>query len=256
MALLAVEKITMEYKGVRALNGVSLSVGAGRSKGLIGPNGAGKSTLFHLITGFEMPPSGKIFFKGEEITELRPQAIAMLGIGRTFQTVQTLSNMSVVENVMVGMHKRLKGGIISSGLRLPWAWNAEREALEDAKKLLSLFGLLGRWEWPASQLSFGEQRVLEIARAAAMKPELLLLDEPAAGLSGEEVRKLCKAVRQLNEAGTTFLIVEHQMTMILEVADEIAVLKGGDLIADGPSHKIMSDSRVIETCGKGSNPRA
>ena len=246
MSFLSVEEIIKNYDGVRALNQVSLQVQQGIIKGLIGPNGAGKTTLFHLISGMERPASGKIYFKGTDITSMEPCEISMLGVGRTFQTLQIWGNMTVVENVMAGMHTRIKGGFLSCGLWLPWIKRAEEEALKEAKEILEFLGLLGRWKWLASQLSFGQQKILEMGRAIAMKPELILLDEPAAGLTATEVRQLAERISQIRESGVTILVVEHHMGMVMEIADEIAVLNNGELIAEGTPDVVRKDSQVIE----------
>lgn len=249
--LLAVEEITKEYDGVRALKRVSLGVQRGTIKGLIGPNGAGKSTLFHLISGMERPSSGKINFKGVDITSMETQEISAMGVGRTFQTIQTLGNMTVVENILTGMHRRLRGGFLSCGLWLPKIRKTEEEALKEAKKILEFLGLLGRWEWPASQLSYGEQKMLEMGRTLAMKPEILLLDEPGAGLTPIEVGQLAERICRLRQEGITILLVEHHMGMVMEIADEIAVLHNGELIAEGVPEVVRKDPQVIEAYLKG-----
>ena len=251
MPLLVVKDITKEYDGVRALDRVSLEVLGGTIKGLIGPNGAGKSTLFHLISGIEKPNSGKIYFKGKEMTSLEPHEISALGLGRTFQTVQTLGNMTVVENIMTGMHLRLKGGLISSGLWLPWIKKAEKEALNEAKEILDRLGLLGRWKSPASQLPLGKQKLLELGRALAMKSELILLDEPASGLTPVEIQQVSETICQLKRQGITLFIVEHHMGMVMEIADEVVVFDNGHLIAEGPPDVVKRDSKVIEAYMKG-----
>jgi branched-chain amino acid transport system ATP-binding protein len=251
MSLLSTEELVKNYDGVRALNRVSLHVPRGIIKGLIGPNGAGKTTLFHLISGVEKPTSGKISFKGKDITRMDPHQISLLGLGRTFQTLQIWGNMTVVENVMAGMHTRLKGGFLSCGLWFPWVKRTEKEALEEAKEILEFLGLLGRWKWPASQLSFGEQKILELGRALAMKPELILLDEPAAGLTLTEVGQLSERISQLRKQGITIFIVEHHMGMVMDMADEIAVLDNGELIAEGSPDVVRRDPRVIEAYLKG-----
>ena len=251
MSFLSVEEIIKNYDGVRALNQVSLHVQKGIIKGLIGPNGAGKTTLFHLISGMERPASGKIYFKGTDITSMEPCEISLLGVGRTFQTLQIWGNMTVVENVMAGMHAKLKGGFLSCGLWLPGVRRMEKEALNEAKEILEFLGLLGRWKWPASQLSFGEQKILELGRSLAMKPELLLLDEPAAGLTVTEVRQLAKRISRLRKEGISVFIVEHHMGMVMEIADEIAVLENGELIAVGRPDAVSSDPKVIKAYLKG-----
>jgi len=246
MPFLSVEQIIKNYDGVRALNRVSLYVRNGIIKGLIGPNGAGKTTLFHLISGIERPESGKIYFKGTDITFMEPHEISLLGVGRTFQTLQIWGNMTVVENVMAGMHTRLKGSFLSCGLWLPWVKRAEGEALQEAKEILEFLGLLGRWKWLASQLSFGQQKILELGRVLGMKPELILLDEPAAGLTPTEVRRLAERICQIRDSGGTIFVVEHHMGMMMEIADEIAVLANGELIAEGTPNEVRKDPRVIE----------
>jgi ABC-type branched-subunit amino acid transport system ATPase component len=256
MPLLSIDEIIKEYDGVRALDRVSLKVERGAIKGLIGPNGAGKSTLFHLITGMEKPDSGKIFFKGREITSLKSHEISALGIGRTFQTVQTWGNMTVVENIMAGMHLRLRGGLLSSGLWLPWIRKTEKGALREAKEILDLLGLLGRWKSPAFQLPLGKQRLLEIGRALAMKPELILLDEPASGLTSTEVQQLSERLCQFRQEGITLFIVEHHMGMVMEIADEVVVLDHGKLIAEGSPEVVKRDPQVIEAYLKGKNIHA
>ena len=246
MALLSTEEIIKEYDGIRALDRISLKVEKGSIKGLIGPNGAGKSTLFHLISGVEKPNSGKIYFKGREISYLEPHVRSALGIGRTFQTLQVWGNMTVVENVMAGMNRRLKGGYLSCGLGLPWIRRSEKEVLKEAKEILDSLGLLGKWESLASQLPYGKQKLLELGRALAMKPELLLLDEPASGLTLGEIEQLSQHIAKVRQEGVTVFIVEHHMGMVMEIADEIAVLHNGELIAEGRPEAVRMNPRVIE----------
>jgi branched-chain amino acid transport system ATP-binding protein len=246
MSLLSIEEIIKEYDGIRALDRVSLKVEKGRIKGLIGPNGAGKSTLFHLISGVEKPGSGKTFFKEKNITSMEPHERSALGIGRTFQTLQIWGNMTVVENIMAGMNRRLKGGFLSCGLWLPRIRKSEKEALSEAKEILDSLGLLGSWESLASQLPYGKQKLLELGRALAMKPELLLLDEPASGLTPVEIEQLSEQVSQIRQEGVTVFIVEHHMGMVMEIADEIAVLHNGKLIAEGTPEAVRKNPQVIE----------
>ncbi len=246
MSLLSIEKITKEYDGIKALDRVSLKVEKGSIKGLIGPNGAGKSTLFHLISGVEKSNSGKIYFKEKNITSLEPHERSALGIGRTFQTVQIWGNMTVVENIMAGMNRRLKAGFFSYGLWLPRIRRSEKEALKEAKEILDSLGLLGKWESMASQLPYGKQKLLELGRALAMKPELLLLDEPASGLSLTEIEQLSDRVSQIRQEGVTVFIVEHHIGMMMEIADEIAVLHNGELIAEGTPAAVRRNPEVME----------
>ncbi len=246
MSFLSIERITKGYDGIRALDGVSLRLEKGSIKGLIGPNGAGKSTLFHLISGVEKPDSGKIYFKEREITSMKSHEISALGIGRTFQTLQIWGNMTVVENIMAGMNQRLKGGLFSCGLWLPWIRRSEKEALKEAKEILDSLGLLGKWESMASQLPYGKQKLLELGRALAMKPDLLLLDEPASGLTSKEMQQLSEQISQIRQEGVTIFIVEHHMGMVMEIADEIAVLHNGKLIAEGTPDGVRRNPQVIE----------
>ena len=246
MSLLSIEETVKEYDGIRALDRISLKVEKGSIKGLIGPNGAGKSTLFHLISGMEKPDSGRIYFKEKDITSMESHERAALGIGRTFQTLQIWGNMTVVENIMAGMNRRLKGGFFSCGLWLPWIRRSEKEALKEAKGLLDSLGLLGKWESVASQLPYGKQKLLELGRALAMKPELLLLDEPASGLTLAEIEQLSQHISQVRQEGVTVFIVEHHMGMVMEIADEIAVLHNGELIAEGTPEAIRKNPQVVE----------
>jgi branched-chain amino acid transport system ATP-binding protein len=244
--MLALDQVSKNYDGVKALDRISLEVPGGKIKGLIGPNGAGKSTLFHLISGMERPDSGSITFKGRDITSRSPHEISLSGMGRTFQTLQVWGNMTVVDNILAGMHRRLKGGFLSCGLWLPGIARQEKRALKEARELLEFLGLMGRWEWPASQLSFGEQKMLELGRALAMKPDLLLLDEPASGLAPAEVHQLSEKILSLKRQGMTLLIVEHRLDLVLGIGDEIAVLHEGRLIADGTPEAIQKDEGVTE----------
>jgi ABC-type branched-subunit amino acid transport system ATPase component len=244
--LLAIDTISKSYDGVLALNRVSLSVRQGIIKGLIGPNGAGKTTLFHLISGLEGPTAGTISFGKVDITGKAPHEIAALGVGRTFQTIQTFGTMTVVENILAGMHTRVPGNFLSCGLWLPGIHKGEKAALKEAKQILDFLGLLGRWKWSAMQLSFGQQKMLELGRALAMQPRLLLLDEPAAGLTPAEVKKLAEKVCELKRQGITIVIVEHHQGMVMEIADEVAVLHNGELIADDTPRAVKKDRRVIE----------
>jgi branched-chain amino acid transport system ATP-binding protein len=251
MSLLSIENVTKEYDGIRALDRVSLRIEKGIIKGLIGPNGAGKSTLFHLISGVEKPDSGKIYFNEREITSLQSHEVSAMGLGRTFQTLQIWGNMTVVENIMTGMHRRLKGSLFSCGFWLPWIGRSEKEILKEAKEILDSLGLLGKWESMASQLPYGKQKLLEIGRALAMKPKLLLLDEPASGLTLTEMQQLSERILQIRQEGVTVFVVEHHMGMVMEIADEMAVLHNGELIAEGTPEAVRRQPQVIEAYLKG-----
>jgi ABC-type branched-subunit amino acid transport system ATPase component len=199
-----------------------------------------------LITGVETPDSGKIFFKDREINSMKSHEISSLGIGRTFQTVQVLGNMTVVENIMAGMNRHLKGNLFSCGLWLPSIARSEKEALMTAKEVLNHLGLLGKWESMASQLPYGKQKLLEIGRSIAMRPELLLLDEPASGLTVPEIKQISEQISRINQEGMTVLVVEHHMGMVMEIAKEIAVLHNGKLIAEGTPESIKRNPEVIQ----------
>ncbi|MEM1539316.1 MAG: ABC transporter ATP-binding protein [Candidatus Bathyarchaeia archaeon] len=215
-----------------AVNGVSFTIDKGERAGIIGPNGAGKTTLFNLITGFLKPQNGAIFFKGEDITNLKPHEIVNKGISRTFQLTSPFYNMSVLENVMVplyGKRKKLGGSI-------------ENKALE----ILELVGLLHEKDKAAKSLPHGDLKKLEIARALATEPELLLLDEPFAGLSFDEMDVLMEVVKKLHENGLTVVIVEHVMRVIMNLAERVIVISEGQKIAEGKPFEIAKDKRVIE----------
>jgi ABC-type branched-subunit amino acid transport system ATPase component len=199
-----------------------------------------------LISGVEKPDSGKIHFKERNITNMESHERSLLGIGRTFQTLQIWGNMTVVENIMAGMNRRLKGVFFSYGLWLPRIRRSEKEALKEAKEILDSLGLLGKWESMASQLPYGKQKLLELGRALAMKPELLLLDEPASGLTLTEIEQLSERISRIRQEGVTVFIVEHHMGMVMEIADEIAVLHNGELIAEGTPAAVKRNPEVME----------
>jgi ABC-type branched-subunit amino acid transport system ATPase component len=199
-----------------------------------------------LISGVEKPDSGKIYFKEKNITSMESHERSALGMGRTFQTLQIWGNMTVVENIMAGMNRRLKGSLFSYGLWLPRIRRSEKEALKEAKEILDSLGLLGKWESMASQLPYGKQKLLELGRALAMKPELLLLDEPASGLTHTEIEQLSEQILRARQEGVTVFIVEHHMGMVMEIADKIAVLHNGELIAEGTPEAVRRNPRVID----------
>jgi branched-chain amino acid transport system ATP-binding protein len=217
----------------------------GAIKSIIGPNGAGKTTLFNLISGMLPCDSGNVLQNGRVITRLQPHRIAELGISRTFQTTKLFSRMTVAENVMVGRHSRTKAGFFSGVLNLPWTWKEEREIRERALELLDALGLADAAEQLASNLPFGRQRLLEIARALATEPSLLLLDEPAAGLNIYETRKMADLVLKIRGWGITVLLVEHDMSLVMDISDQIVVLNYGRKVAEGEPAEIQRDPEVI-----------
>ncbi|MCS6965118.1 ABC transporter ATP-binding protein [Thermoflexus sp.] len=243
--LLEIRRVSKAFGGLMALMGVSLRVWPGQIKGLIGPNGAGKTTLFNLITGMLRPTSGDIRFQGRSIVGLSPFQIAALGIARTFQNVQLFRGMTVLEHVLVGGHRHSRSGLLGAILRTPRMQREEEEAQARAWAILKRVGLAEWADRPAESLPLGLQRILEIARALAVGPQLMLLDEPGAGLNPMEKARLAELIRSLNAEGMTVLLVEHDMSLVMGLADEIAVLDYGQLIAEGPPEAIRQDPRVI-----------
>ena len=243
---LAVEQLTRRFGGLTAVSGVSFNVPAGIVKGLIGPNGAGKTTLFNLIAGVITPSSGSVRLDNEPIGHLPPHRRVERGLARTFQNLQIFREMSVLENVMLGMHARLSGSFVSSMLRLPSGRAEERNAVREARASLARVGLEAKAERPASALSFGECKILEIARAVVAQPKLLLLDEPTAGLPHESVVAVERVIRELNREGMTVLLVEHNMGLVMRLCDDILVLDHGEQIAEGNAASIRANPAVIE----------
>ncbi len=244
-ALLELEEVSLTFGGLQAVQAVSLEVPRDVVKAVIGPNGAGKTTLFNLVTGFLSPQRGRILFQGEEIQGRAAHLVARLGIARTFQLVQLFDHLTVLENVMVGRHRLTGGGLVAGALRLPWTRTEERLIREKAWEALEFVGLQDRAHQPAAILPLGLKRLLEIARALASAPRLLLLDEPASGLDALETDRLREMILALKERQVTILLVEHDMGLTMEVADEIAVLNYGRLIADGPPRVIQKNPEVI-----------
>ena len=245
MLILELNSISLAFGGLQALDGVSFAVAPGTVQAVIGPNGAGKTTLFNLITGFLAPQSGKVVFQGNEIQGQPPFQVARLGIARTFQLVQLFDHMTVLENVMVGRHRLSRAGLLAGALRLPWTKHEEKSIQERALEELAFVGLAERAHQPAAALPLGLKRLLEIARALAAEPTLLLLDEPASGLDAMETERLQEMILALRERGLTILLVENDMGMTMEVADSIAVLNYGQLIATGTPREVQKNPEVI-----------
>lgn len=244
-SLLAVRGVTKRFGGLTAVDNVSFDVFEGTVKALIGPNGAGKSTLFNTLTGFEPPDSGSVIFDGSEIVARKPRDVVRSGLARTFQNTQLFDGMSALENVMVGAQAHQPRGFAGSALRLPSLISEDRVAAEEAARLLRLIGI-ERWaDVPAGDLPSGIRRLLEIARALATAPRMLLLDEPAAGLNAAETSELVHTMRRIRDGGITVLIVEHDMGLVMEVSDEIVVIDRGRKIAEGPPRMIQRDPAVI-----------
>ena len=246
MSLLTLRGLTRRYAGLVAVDGIELDVAPGAVHAVIGPNGAGKTTLFNLISGLVRPSAGVIAFDGVDITRLTCDRRAALGIGRTFQNIRIFSSMSVLENVLTGLHTMGRAGLASTVLRLGRFRAEERKAIVQARSALALVGLQDRADTRADALSYGDQRRLEIARAMAPSPRLLLLDEPAAGMNPAETAALAALVRRLGSLGATVLLVEHDMGFVMDIADHITVLNFGRKIAEGEPRAVRQDARVIE----------
>ena len=244
-ALLETRNLNRFFGGLHAVRDVSIRVRRGGIHAVIGPNGAGKTTLFNLIAGTLAPHGGEVFFAGKPITAKKPHAIAALGIARTFQTTRLFPQMTVLENVMVGRHCRTRAGFIAGMLSLPWTLREEREAEKRAARVLQDIGL-GKFAMErASDLPFGRQRLVEFARAMAMEPQLMLLDEPAAGLNIYETKELAALITRFRDQGVTCLVVEHDMSLVMDISDEVVVLDQGRKIAEGPPRAIQRNHDVI-----------
>jgi ABC-type branched-subunit amino acid transport system ATPase component len=244
-AELRVENLTKRFGGLVAAHGIDFAVAPQEIVAIIGPNGAGKTTLFNLITGILPPTSGDVYYREQRITGLPASRIAALGVIRTFQNLIIFNEATVAENVMVGCHRWTRSGLLQAALALPSALQEDRLVYETARQALALVGLEGREHDAARDLPFGQQRQLEIARALVARPALLLLDEPTAGLSAQEARNLVALIRRLRADGETFVVIEHNMDVVMEAADRVVVLDYGEKIAEGPPPAIQRDPRVI-----------
>ena len=245
--LFAAEGVRKEFGGLVAVNDVDFFIPRGSIVSLIGPNGAGKTTFFNMLTGVYKPTAGHIEFDGSDITGQPPHLITKLGVGRTFQNIRLFEHMTALENVLVGMHHRLKGGILGSIFGLPRVRREERQAEERARELLAFSGLRKRDDQLARNLPYGDQRRLEVARALATNPKLLLLDEPTAGMNPQETAAFTAFVSKLREEeGLTVLLIEHDMKVVMGVSDRVTVLDYGEKIAEGLPGEIQKDERVIE----------
>ena len=244
--LLETAALTRRFGGLTAVDAVSVSVPAGEIRGLIGPNGAGKTTLFNLIAGQMRASAGRILLDGVDVTKLRADRRALAGVRRTFQNVKLFRDMTVLENVMVGLHGRGRAGVIAALLRASWQ-RREEEALRDAAhRALETVGLADLARVPAASLAYGHRRLLEIARAIAPEPRLLLLDEPAAGLNGAEAAALVRLIRRINADGVTVILVEHHMDVVMTTCGRITVLNHGRLLAEGTPVEITRSTEVID----------
>jgi branched-chain amino acid transport system ATP-binding protein len=247
MALLEITRLRKEFGGLVAVDDVDFKIEEGEIASLIGPNGAGKTTFFNMLTGVYKPTAGRILFADEEVTGKPPHAFTERGIGRTFQNIRLFQNMTALENVLVGMHSRLRGNVLTAVLKTPSVRKEESRARKRADELLRYSGL-GRVEDDfAKNLSYGDQRRLEVARALATEPKLLLLDEPTAGMNPQETVAFTQFVEKLRtERGLTVLLIEHDMKVVMGVSDHVTVLDYGAKIAEGTPREVQRDPRVIE----------
>jgi branched-chain amino acid transport system ATP-binding protein len=245
-SILELDDVWMRFGGVTALKSIHYRVPFGIIQAVIGPNGAGKTTLFHCISGLLQPSSGTVTFNGESILGLRPHQIALRGISRTFQHVALFQRMTVLENVMVGRHPRTRSGFFSTGFRLPGMRREERRIAEAASQFLDFVGLADSARLPAGSLPLGRQKILEIGRALATEPKLLLLDEPAGGLNMRETEELGDLIQKICREGVTVMLVEHDMNLIMDISDRVLVLRYGEFLASGTPSEIKDHPDVIE----------
>lgn len=246
MALLEIDSLHKRFGGLKAVNDVSFTVEEKTIKAVIGPNGAGKTTLFNLIAGSLPSSSGSIVFNGRELMKRKPYQIAGLGIARTFQNIKMFNGMTALENVMVGRHVQSRAGFLSSMFRLPRTWQEEKDIYAKAMELLDFLEIGEYADVEATSLAFGQQRAVELARALALEPTLVLLDEPAAGLNIYETAEVGRLITKIRDLGITVLLVEHDMSLVMDISDEIAVLSFGEKIAEGLPADIQNNPEVIK----------
>ncbi|MDT1062099.1 ABC transporter ATP-binding protein [Paracoccus sp. CPCC 101403] len=245
MSLLQIERLGIAFGGLRAVHDVSFSVEPGEIVSVIGPNGAGKTTLFNMISGVYRPGSGRVRLKGEDVTGMEPYLLAARGMSRTFQNLQIFQNMTVLENAMAGFHLRERGPVLADLLNLPSSRRRSRMAEEGARELLARVGLDRAADREAGNLSYGSLKRLEIARALAMNPAVLLLDEPAAGCNAVETEEIDHLIAEVAKSGVAILLVEHDMKMVMRISNHIVVLDHGEKIAEGPPEQVSRNPAVI-----------
>lgn len=249
MALLDVKKLTKNFGGLTAVGDVTMHLNEGELVGLIGPNGAGKTTLFNLLTGVYEPSEGTVSLDGTILNGMKPYKIASLGLSRTFQNIRLFKEMTVLDNVLIGMANQTSPHLLASFLRLPKYYQSEEELRQKALDLLAIFNLETEADTLAKNLPYGQQRRLEIVRALATKPKILFLDEPAAGMNPQETAELTELIRKIkDEFNITIMLIEHDMSLVMEVTERIYVLEYGRLIAQGTPDEIKTNQRVIEAC--------
>jgi branched-chain amino acid transport system ATP-binding protein len=247
MTVLSVQNVVKSFGGLLAVNGIHFEFQKEKIAAVIGPNGAGKTTFFNMITGIYKPDEGDIKLDGQSLVNIKPDRITALGIARTFQNIRLFGSMTVLENVMVGMHIHLKSGIFSTLLNLPRVRHEEQKGMDEAYRLLQFVGLESHLNEEANSLPYGAQRRLEIARALATKPKVLLLDEPAAGMNPRETVELTGLIKQIQqELGICIILIEHDMKLVMELSEHILVLDHGEKIAEGSPQEIRSNPKVIE----------
>jgi branched-chain amino acid transport system ATP-binding protein len=246
MAELQIENVSKRFGGLLAVNKLDMTVPRGKILSLIGPNGAGKTTVFNMITGVYPPTEGSITFKGKELNHLKSSRIVARGIARTFQNIRLFKAMTVLENVQIGLHCRTKSGAVRALLKTPFENREEKKTVQKAQEILDFIGLAGHSHDYASNLPYGEQRRLEIARALATQPELLLLDEPAAGMNPRETAELMELIIKLRDTGLTIFLVEHDMRLVMGISEIVTVLDYGQKIAEGTPKEIQQNEKVIE----------
>jgi branched-chain amino acid transport system ATP-binding protein len=245
VTLLSVREVSKRFGGLQAVSKVSFDVAAGSIKALIGPNGAGKTTLFNLISGFLDPDCGEIVFGGAAVQDLSSWQIASRGMVRTFQHIRLFPKMTVLENIMVGRHVHGRAGFIAGMLNLPFTWKEERSIREKSFEIMGLLGIADSAGTEATSLAYGQQRVVELGRALACEPRLLLLDEPAAGLNMRETNEMGGLIAKIRDMGVTVLLVEHDMSLVMKISDEIVVLSYGEKIAEDRPLSIQKNREVI-----------
>jgi branched-chain amino acid transport system ATP-binding protein len=244
--LLEIKNLVVKFGGVTALNEVNLHVNEGEIAALIGPNGAGKTTVFNIVTGYYTPASGEVLVDGQSVIGLRPYKIARAGLGRTFQNIRLFGDMTAAENVATAADSLNKSGLLGSLFGVPRSRKDEKRSMETAMELLTFIGLEHRAHQMAKNLPYGDQRRLEIARALALNPKVLLLDEPAAGFNPQEKVELGDLIRKIKDRGFAVLLIEHDMSLVMKISDRISVLDFGQKIAEGKPEEIQNNQRVID----------
>lgn len=246
MTLLSLRNVTKKFGGLIAVNDVTFDVEQGSIMGIIGPNGAGKTTVFNLITGNYQPDIGQILFEGSSLVGLKPHEIVTRGVARTFQSIRLFPKLPVIENVLAGCHCRMKSGLFSSMFRTPSQRAEEKQALEEVKAELEFVGLLDMWKEEAGSLSYGNQRLLEMARALATKPKLIILDEPAGSMNQPETAVLINLIHAIQRRGITVMLIEHDMGLVMKVCEKIVAIEYGAMIAEGTPEEVRNNPVVIE----------